>query len=259
MNDPISGIAHRPASRFELSICYGAIVLAILGQIALTHSWALFTRPLWIDEVYTQTVASAADIGTMLRGLSAGGEAHMPTTYVLIRWFSIPFGGVDRISLRVFAFLSTTLGLLGIYACLRLFFVRAAAIGGLFVAWSHHLVVQHAFDGRFYGPLLAAAVWFAYFILASRLSAHARAAVELPAGIIAIFLFTDHYFGCFHAGLILLFDWVAQSPRSALHRARPCERSFPRRSRWRPACRSISRSATARACQPGSSRPRWSR
>jgi hypothetical protein len=65
--------------------------------------------------------------------------------------------------------------------------------------------VHHAFEARFYGPLLAGAVWFAYFLNRSRIPGSRRSVFVLLAAS-SLFLCTIHYFGIIVFGLIVSFE-----------------------------------------------------
>src|SRR5262245_3151938 len=130
MPEPIES-PHQPASGREIALVTLLLGLALACQVMLAAGKVVFVRSLWIDETFTQSLASSPSIGYMIEALKHGVEVHMPTAYVLMRWFSIPFGGVTPLSLRLFAFLSVVAAMGGVYATLRLAFARGPALIGV--------------------------------------------------------------------------------------------------------------------------------
>ena len=186
---------HQRATLLEI-ICALALFALFVGiEVCGFAGKVVFTRPLWIDETMTQSFASAPGIQYILTALKHGAETHLPTAFILMRWFSIPFGSPTPFALRLFACASMTLGVTGAYTTLRLSFPRSAALVGTLAIWSHHLVLRHAFDARFYGPMLAGSTWFAYFLVCSRHSPR-PGLCRISAAVVAMLLFTVHYFGC---------------------------------------------------------------
>jgi hypothetical protein len=124
---------------------------------------------------------------------------------VLLRGYTWLVGGSSEVSLRSFALLAVLLALLGLYAGLRTVYAPAISLAGVLAVWGHGLVVHHAFEARFYGPWLAASVWFAYLLVRSRSVEH-MIRCNVLLGACSIFLCLIHYFGILTMGLITAFE-----------------------------------------------------
>lgn len=200
-------MSHRRASASEIVIALLVLAIGLSVQVLLVAGKVVFARPLWIDEVITQGFVSAPSLKYLFTALNHGAETNLPTTFILMRWYCKLIGSSGPMALRVFSFISVILGLTGLYAALRLAFNRQTAAIAVLAVWSHHLIIRHAFDARFYGPMLAGATWFAFCLLSSRVSDR-PARWRIAAGAVAVLLVTLHYFGCFCVALIVLFDWL---------------------------------------------------
>src|SRR5262249_8144528 len=159
----------------------------------------------WLDEIYTHTLTADPDLGHALRALAAGVETHPPTYYLLLRLFTAVYGECSETALRVFALLAVVVALIGLYVLLRMAFAPLAAFAGVLAVWGHGLVIHHAFEARFYGPWLAATVWFAYFLARCRVSAH-RLRTDSLLAVSSLLLCTIHYFGIITLTLIVGFE-----------------------------------------------------
>jgi hypothetical protein len=69
--------------------------------------------------------------------------------------------------------------------------------------WAHPLVIVHAFDTRYYTPLLAATVWFYFFLKRLGQTRH-RWPIAIGVAICSIIICTLHYFGIITLALITL-------------------------------------------------------
>jgi hypothetical protein len=194
------------------AVVVGVVLLAgIIGQILVSRSTYLLHRYYWLDEIYTHTLVSDPDLGHAMAALASGMETHPPTLYGLLRLFTALQGGCNEVSLRTFALLAMIVALLGLYVVLRTVYAPLIALTAVLAVWGHGLVVHHAFEARFYGPWLAGAVWFAYFLNRSRAPAARRPLILLLA-VSSLFLCTIHYFGIVTFGLITSFELFFHRP-----------------------------------------------
>jgi len=188
-----------------------AILIAVVGAGLMRAAGAfdLIDRPLWLDEVLTWLLVTDPSWAHMFAALRGAVDTNPPGLHVLMRIFCAPFGDGPA-PMRVFAVVSIYLALLGVYVGLRRAFGVLPAAAGVAALASNELVVFHAFEARFYGPLLAASVWAAVLLQAMQ-STRRTVLVGAAAGIVSIILCTLHYFGVFSllcvVGAILLFDY----------------------------------------------------
>jgi hypothetical protein len=199
-----------------------ALTALIAGQLWITHSWTHFGRHFWLDEIYTHTLVTDPSLTHSLKALSGGAETHPPALYLLLRPVH---AGVqlarrlvghdlagrfdDEVVLRAFALTCTILALLGLYACLRQCFAASVAFTAILALWSHPLIIEHAFDGRFYGPWLAAIVWYAYALARFREVGASRLWLVLIA-VTGVLVTTLHYFGIISYVLVTGAEWWAR-------------------------------------------------
>jgi len=196
------------------AIVIGLLLLTgISTQIMISGSTYLFQRHYWLDEIYTHTLVSDPDLSHVMAALAGGVETHPPTFYALLRVFTALQGGCREVALRTFALLSVISALLGLYVVLRTVYAPLVAFIPVLAVWSHGLVVHHAFEARFYGPLLAGAIWFAYFLNRSRVAGASRLNPVLLAGA-SLFLCTIHYFGIITFGLIASGELLFHRPKN---------------------------------------------
>jgi hypothetical protein len=182
------------------------LLLIVMGlELGVSDSFWLFERHFWLDEIYTHTLVADPSLGHAVRALAGGVETHPPGYYLALRLYTWLVGSSDEIALRMFAFLSILMALTALYATLRLTFAVGPCLAAVVVLSSHPQVVFHAFEARFYGPLLAAVSWFAYLLARSR-QGKPSAIRELFLALCAIGICSVHYFGI----LSLLLIWSAE-------------------------------------------------
>lgn len=194
---------HDAASPAELGAVALGLAAALGLMLSITGSWWLFTRFFWLDEIYTHTLVADPSPGHALAALAGGVETHPPALYLLLRPYTrlVRLAGFnDEAALRSFAVMTILLGLVGIYACLRRCFRPSGCLLAVLAAWCYPLVLEQAFNARFYGPWMAAAVWCAYFLVRTRVPGTVVARL-MVAGC-AVLVCTMHYFGV--ASLVLM-------------------------------------------------------
>lgn len=196
------------AAPLELGGVALVLVLVIAAQLSRTESWWLFERYFWLDEIYTHTLVADPSLSHALHALAGGVETHPPALYLLLRGYTRLVGSTGEIALRSFALLSVLAGLVGIYACLRRCFAWWGCLAVVLGAWAHPLLLDQAFNARFYGPWLAAAVWCAFFLVRVRVPGRPGSQLAL-AGCAAI-VCTLHYFGILSLLLIVGGELLAR-------------------------------------------------
>ncbi len=182
----------------------------IFVQLYLAGGAALFSRDFWIDEVFTYRIASDPDFLHSMRAVQAGIDLTPPGYQVLVRGWSLVFG-LSETSLRSLAFASMMISLAGLYALLRLSASRLICCAAVLLVWSHPLIIEQAFDARFYAPWLAAVIWFCYFWqLGMRREGSYSAYVGLA--VCSFLTCSFHYFGVFSLLLIIAGELLLNRP-----------------------------------------------
>jgi len=161
-------MSDRPAERPSLvttreGVLVAAVLLSLCGlQLVAVDALHLFTKRFWLDELYTHAVVADPDPGHALAA-ARGGMDSMPLHQIVLRSLTLVFAPTE-VLFRSVAFGSVVLALLGIYVLLRRAVSPLIALTTVIGIWAHPLVRINAFDARFYGPFLAASVWFCYAI-----------------------------------------------------------------------------------------------
>jgi hypothetical protein len=172
----------------------------VLGARALD----LFSHPLWLDETFTSMLVNDKSFTHMLSAIAAGVDTNPPTLYVMLWPIARAFGSLDETALRAIALVWMLLAVTGLYAICRSFFSRGASTVAALAIWAHPLIIDHAFEARFYGPWLALTVWFCYLqMLATDDEPKWRRVVRY---VLAILATSAHYFGAFSMLLIAATD-----------------------------------------------------
>ena len=190
----------------------GTGLLAIqLATLALADGWGLFTTPAWQDEYVSLHVAGRGSVAESLRALAQGADTNAPLLYLAQRLVGFISGGLDltgqvMLPLRLLSFACVWGTLLGTYALLRPNFPHLVAFVAAAALWTHPLIVQHAFEARFYGPWLLCTVLFALAV--SRAGEWPPSTHRLAIALSAAALCLVHYFGVITCGIIVVAQGV---------------------------------------------------
>jgi hypothetical protein len=190
------------AGAIELLTVALCLCVIIAAELQLTGTWWLFGRYFWLDEIYTNTLVSDPSLEHALRALASGVETHPPALYLLLRGYRALVHASDEVALRSFALLSVLVALVGIYACLRECFAASVCAAATLACWCHPLMIDQAFNARFYGPWLAAVVWCAYLLIRLRAGKFRLLFGVMLAGC-ALLVCTIHYFGVISLALVV--------------------------------------------------------
>jgi len=188
-----------------------AVVVALL---ALVGGSVLWTRPLWMDEVAMYFLTGEASPVRMLRLIGQGGDWNPPTLHLVV-WSVMRLTGVDALSpvfLRSFSLVCVSVAMVLLYAALRRTFGRASSVAGILVVAGQTLVIEHAFEGRFYGPWLGIAVGFLWALEmdADRPRSRRR---DIVLAALSVLLVTIHWYGIFSLGLMCAGALASQRRR----------------------------------------------
>jgi hypothetical protein len=187
--------------------------VVIVAEVWLCGAAAVFTRPLWLDEIHTVLVAGRQDTLTSMQSLRAGADFNPPTLYLLFRGIAALTGGLSPTMMRIVAVASVVATLPIVYALLRDQFSPLPSAIGAFAVWAQSVVVTEAFDARFYGPWLFGA---AILSLAVRnaLNDERRWINGVFLVIASVFVCTIHYFGILSwSGAVFAAIWFAEGER----------------------------------------------
>lgn len=165
----------------------GAIALALVSAVAVwTGVWDAMQRPLWLDEIVSQLIATAPN--GILHAMRSGVDFQPPPHYGLVRLAATIAGDATAVSARLPSLIAAALSVVLLAAALRRSLSVAASLAGALALAAHPLFLSQAFEARPY------ALW----ILATALLAESlrdRGASAWLAAAAAVVLCTVHYFG----------------------------------------------------------------
>lgn len=177
-----------------------ACIIAV--QLWLVRAGSLLYADFWTDEIFTFHLVTDPSLGHFLQAMRAGVDTQTPGYHLLLRLFTLFDRGGAEPAFRLFSLGCTWWAMVGMYALLRRSFRPLVAAAGSLALWSHPLVLNHAFDARYYAPWLALTVWFAFLVKPPEGDAP-RPGRCLTLGLASILLCTIHYFGILTWGLIV--------------------------------------------------------
>jgi hypothetical protein len=204
-----------------------ALVLIVIALVQLfaSRTFDLFGHALWLDEILTWLIANDGSLVHAMRGVHGGVETNPPTLYLLLWPIAKVAGGLNEVGLRVFSLASMLIAIIGGYALCRRVFGALASAAGALALWAHPLVVDQAFEARFYGPWLAATIWLcALSIDPGQTVSRASTALRY---ILAVLVATLHWFGLVVLALLIAAEWFLsvrydrQSPPERVGRIAP--------------------------------------
>jgi hypothetical protein len=168
-------------------------MLAVIGaQLFSVDALYLFSKYFWLDELYTFAVVADPEIGHAWRAMRSGMDS-MPLHQFVLRALG-SFAAPSEILFRAVSLGSVVLALSGIYMLLRRGVAPLAASTAILAIWAHPVIRTNAFDARFYGPFLAASVWFCYAI-ERRHAAPRSARTAIGLAVASLALCAIHVFG----------------------------------------------------------------
>lgn len=191
----------------ELISFFAALAILACVQIAGARALDLFSHPLWLDECFTSLLANDKSFSHMLSAIAAGVDTNPPTLYLILWPIARVLGTMNEVALRIIALIWMLAAVTGLYAICRRFFGRGPSAVAALAVWAHPLIIDHAFEARFYGPWLALTVWFCYLQLDA--SAKQSSARRVARYILGIGATSIHYFGVIAMLLIAAGDLLA--------------------------------------------------
>jgi hypothetical protein len=187
----------------ELVLAGIGISLLITGQLLVTDGHYLLSRRFLLDELFTLAIVTDRDLAHVTDVFESILEPNTPALHVLLRGLYLLTGDASEISFHGLTLFCTVFALLGLYTALRKCYGKLPAMIGTLSVWCHPMVLQQAFNARFYALWLALAVWFA--VLLRRTSGRERWSWgTVSLAIVSILLCTVHYLGIVSLTLICL-------------------------------------------------------
>jgi hypothetical protein len=189
----------REIARETLYVALGLVVLYTF-MLFLSDGSILFTRPLWVDEVWTVLVSGQSTPSDVISSLAQGADGGSGLLHLAV-WALQKVGGVPSpVLLRSLSLACVFATLCLVYAVLRQRFTNDSSIAGMLAVGAHYLVVSHAFEARFYGPWLFCCALLAW-AFGRRQSAESQRHAMIVA-IAAVLLCTVHFYGVITLGLM---------------------------------------------------------
>jgi hypothetical protein len=190
--------ASRPSGR-ELGVVALALVALTALMLFLSDGDVLFSRPFWVDEVFTLQVSDQPSPLGVLRDLSHGADGGPGLVHLSV-WLVQRFVTPTPVVARTLSLVCVLCALLLTYAVLRRRFGSDASIAGALATGSHYLVVAHSYELRFYGPWLLCCAFYAWAIARHQERRTRRTGVIVAVA--AVLLCTVHFYGAVTLGLM---------------------------------------------------------
>jgi hypothetical protein len=172
-----------------------------MGLLALTFvvlfladGGLLFSRPLWSDEIQTLMVVSHPSPATVLSDLAHGADHGPPLLHLVLWGVHAVAGSISPAMLRWMGVLCVWGAIILAYAVLRRRCGRDASVAGALAVGSHILVINHGFEGRYYGPWLLLTALFAWCVSLSE-PLVTRKRRDVIIAVVSVLLCTIHWYG----------------------------------------------------------------
>lgn len=191
----------QPASGREIAAFAIGLIALTFVVVFFSDGGILFSRPLWSDEIQTVMVASHGSPGAVLSDLIHGVDHGPPLLHFVVWGAQTITGSVPAAMLRWMGLLCLWGALVLVYAILRRPWSRDASVAGALAVGTHFLVIQHSFEGRYYGPWLFFTALFAWCLSLpeTRLSRRRR---DVIIAVASVLLCTVHWYGVITLGLM---------------------------------------------------------
>lgn len=182
-----------PGARAELALVALALTLLVVVVLVLTDGVLLLTRPFWVDELLAVMIANRPTPFHVLGDLGSGADGGASLLHVGLWVLRVIAGSLSPTLVRLLSLACVLGALIVLYAVLRRRFDVTSSVAGILATGANALVIEHSYEGRFYGPWLLLCALLAW-LLARRLERPGRAsAIALAA--VAVALCTIHFYG----------------------------------------------------------------
>jgi hypothetical protein len=213
----------------ELVVALAALAAVAAAELFLTGAWPLLTGHYWEDEFYTRMMVTDPSLFHALDALWHGAPDQFPPGGLLLyRAVLAPFSDPSEAHFRLISLTFAVLAVTAVYALARELLPPLPAFAVTLAAWSHPLVLRHAFEARYYAAWLAACLWL---LVALRWRAAAPGKLRYAALLAACAVAACglHWFGCLAVGLAVLghLALAGGSARDRLRAALPVLAGVP--------------------------------
>ena len=192
----------RRRTLIEVGVVLAALAVAIATLPTLFDGGALWTKRFWLDEQCC-TLYAVYDANSFfdLFGTVKRSEVGPPLLHMIVWTVGKITGSLSPTVVRSVMLVSVVAALLLLWIVLRRRFSVSASAAALVAVAGHGLVLQHAFDGRFYGPWLFFAAGYAWALGVDADTPRSRRR-DVAIGLFSLFLCTIHWFGVISLGLM---------------------------------------------------------
>lgn len=205
--EPVRSPTGEHIARETLVVALGLAALFAL-VLLLSDGAILFTRPLWVDEVWTVLVSDQSSPVDVFAALSQGADGGSGLVHLSIWALQRIVGLPSPVLLRTLSLICVFTALCITYAVLRRRFSNDASIAGMLAVGSHYLVVSHSYEARFYGPWLLCCALLALAFSRNQGPTASRRSAAFVA-VASVLVCTAHFYGVI--SLVLMAGGVVAS------------------------------------------------
>ena len=208
-----SEVASRRVTGREVLIVLVVLAVAIATRPTMFDGAALWTKRFWLDEQCC-TMYPIYDASSFfdLFGTVKRSEVGPPLMHMIVWTVGKITGSLSPTVVRSVMLVSVAASLLLLWVVLRRRFSITATAAAVIAVAGHGLVLQHAFDGRFYGPWLFFAVGYAWALGLDSDKPNSRRR-DVAVALFSLFLCTIHWFGVISLGLMAMGAVAAHGRR----------------------------------------------
>lgn len=189
-----------PPSRGEHMLFALVLVLLTVVVLVLADAFLLVTRPFWVDELIAVMIANRPSPGAVLGDLASGADGGASLLHLGLWLVRVVAGTLTPMLVRLLSLASVLGALALVFPVLRRRFPASAAVAGALAVGAHALVIEHAYEGRFYGPWLLSCAALAWLFGRRQVRATRGGAVAMAA--VAFAMCTIHFYGVLTLGLM---------------------------------------------------------
>jgi hypothetical protein len=206
-------LSHDPISIGTEFLRVAGLLCALVAQLWI-GAWIAgqtvdycFTKPLWLDEFHTTYLVNEEFARDLLLKLSRGADFNPPGLHIVLWFLAKTTGLSDELLLRAFSFSVGALAFVAVYLILRQRFDWSVSWVSVLGMWSTSpLLIEHLFEGRFYGFWFATTAMLCLFLSLRIQGLWQFICVAFLAGMMCLI----HYFGILSLGLIVLFQCLSR-------------------------------------------------
>jgi hypothetical protein len=204
-------------TRRRMLIEWAAVLAVFTAAIATLPTFfdasTLWTKRFWLDEQCC-TLYAVYDAASFfdLFGTVKRSEVGPPLLHMIVWTVGKVTGSLSPTVVRSIMLVTIVAALLLLWIVLRRRFAVTSTAAAVTAVAGHGLVLQHAFDGRFYGPWLFFAVGYVW-ALGVEADKPRSARRDAAVALFSLFLCTIHWFGVISLGLMAAGAVVAHGRR----------------------------------------------